>query len=353
MNALSLRTSYGLTGNIDKSTGPDIVGEAVSNFFIPSLNYLKITNPSNPSLGWEKTYSWNIGADYRLFNNRVSGSLDFYHKLSKGLLADVDIDPTTGWGKVFKNSATVRNVGFDLSFNTKILTITPVKWDVTLNLSYNKNRITEMEHIPEVMSVYRGRSIVGQPVGYIAVHRYGGLDEQGEPTFMKKGDDTKYPYTNLNSLTIEDLKFLGSTNPPVFGSLSSNLTYKDFTLSFMITYKLGNKLCLPVPDFAFGGYSEWFGEEFRWIEGDDNSHKWVPKLYVASDWPPEARNDCLFFSDKMIDKGDVIYFKSISLAYNAARMLRCIGLKGGSISVSVSTLGNKRIYLGRLSLWFT
>lgn len=102
VNALSLRVSYGLTGNIDKSTGPDIVAEALSDYSIPSLNYLMVTNPANPQLGWEKTYSWNAGADYMLFNNRISGSVDFYHKLSKGLLADVDIDPTTGWSKILK-----------------------------------------------------------------------------------------------------------------------------------------------------------------------------------------------------------------------------------------------------------
>ena len=111
---------------------------------------------------------------------------------------------------------------------------------------------------------------------------YGGLDENGEPTFMKKGDNTKYSYTELNSLALEDLEFVGTTNPPVFGSLSSNLTYKDFTLSFMITYKFGNKMRLPVPSSSTTGlYSEWFGEEFRWVEGSDNSNKWVPKLYTC------------------------------------------------------------------------
>lgn len=49
-----MRASYGLTGNIDKSTGPDIVAEAVSDGSIPSLNYLMVTNPANPQLGWEK-----------------------------------------------------------------------------------------------------------------------------------------------------------------------------------------------------------------------------------------------------------------------------------------------------------
>ncbi len=339
VNALSLRASYGLTGNIDKSTGPDIVAEAVSDGSIPSLNYLMVTNPANPQLGWEKTYNWNLGIDYRLLNNRISGSFDFYHRLSKGLLADVDIDPTTGWSTIFKNSATVRNVGLDLSLNAKILAHTPVKWDMTLNLSYNKNRVTEMNYAPSRRGASKGNPMKGQPIGYIAVHRYGGLDKNGEPTFMKKGDDTKYSYMDMGLLELEDLDFVGTTNPPVFGSLSSNLTYKDFTLSFMITYRFGNKMRLPTPYSSMTGlYSEWFGEEYRWIEGEDNSGKWVPKLYTAG-YAPTNRDDCLLFSDQMIDKGDVIYFKSINLTYNATRLLNRIGLRGGSISVGGENLG--------------
>lgn len=124
VNMLSLRASYGLTGNIDKSTGPDLVAEASSDWAIPSLNYLMVTNPANPELGWEKTYSWNVGVDYMLFNNRISGSFDFYHKLSKGLLANVDIDPTTGWSSVFKNSATRR---FRLGFKCENIGYNPSK----------------------------------------------------------------------------------------------------------------------------------------------------------------------------------------------------------------------------------
>lgn len=339
VNMLSLRASYGLTGNIDKSTGPDLVAEASSDWAIPSLNYLMVTNPANPELGWEKTYSWNVGVDYMLFNNRISGSFDFYHKLSKGLLANVDIDPTTGWSSVFKNSATVRNVGFDLALNAKILVTTPVKWDMTLNLSFNKNRVTEMDYAPSRRGACKGNPIQGQPIGYIAVHRYGGLDENGEPTFMKKGDETKYSYMDINMLELDDLEFVGTTNPPVFGSLSSNLTYKDFTLSLMITYRFGSKMRLPNPSPQFGLYNEWFGEEYRWVEGADNVNKWVPKLYTESEWTPTNREDCLLFSDKMVDKGDVIYFKSISLTYNATRLLNRIGLRGGSISIGGENLG--------------
>ena len=68
---LGLRLSYGLTGNIDKSTGPDIVVEAKTDFWT-QRNFLYVTNPSNPELGWERTYSWNLGVDAMLWNGRLN-----------------------------------------------------------------------------------------------------------------------------------------------------------------------------------------------------------------------------------------------------------------------------------------
>lgn len=340
INQLALRLSYGLTGNIDKSTGPDIVGQAMGDYNIPSLNYIVITNPANPALGWEKTYSWNVGVDYMFFNSIIFGSFDFYHKKSKGLLAEVDVDPTIGWSKFFKNSATVTNIGFDWSLNAHILTQTPVKWDVSLNLSYNKNKVTELNYSPSRRGACKGNPMKGYSIGNIAVHRYGGLDENGDPTFLKKGDDTKYHYSELNSLSLDDLEYMGSTNPPVYGSFSSLLRYKDFSLSFMITYRFGSKMRLPTPyNSSTGLYSEWFGEQYRWIDGADNSNKWVPSQYTESPWAPRNREECLLFSDQMVDSGDAIYFRSIKLQYDFSWLLRKIGIQGGSVSIGGENLG--------------
>ncbi|MCM1078264.1 MAG: SusC/RagA family TonB-linked outer membrane protein [Bacteroidales bacterium] len=340
INNLALRLSYGLTGNIDKSTGPDLVASASSDYNIPSLNYLMVTNPANPALGWEKTYTWNAGVDYMFFNNRLSGSIDFYHKLSKGLLANVDLDPTTGWGQIYKNTVTVQNVGLDVAIRGRAIQTRDFRWELGLNLSYNKNKVTEINYQPSRKGACKGNPMAGQPIGYIAVHRYGGLDEIGEPTFMKKGDETKYSYDEMYLLKMDDLEFVGSVNPPVFGSLSTSLTYKDFTLGAMFTFRFGSKMRLPNPNPTNGLYTEWMGEKYRWIEGTDNTGKWVPRLYTESDWVSQNREDCLLFSDQMIDKGDAIYFRSIRLTYNASRLLQKIGINGGSVSIGGENLGH-------------
>ncbi len=338
VDQLSLRMSYGLTGNIDKTTGPDIVTEATSDWNIPSLNYLIITNPANPSLGWEKTNTYNVGVDYSFLSNRLSGSFDFYHKSSKGLLATVDNDPTTGWSGVLKNSAMVKNIGLDLTVRGDIIRTKNILWDATLNIAYNKNQVTELNYDPSPKGVCSGNPIQGQPIGTIASIRYGGLDADGEPTFLKKDDDKQYSWNEMYLLEMEDLEYEGSVNPPIFGSFSTNFRYKNLTFSMLLTYRFGGVMRLPSPSPTMGLYTEWFGEDYRWVEGGDNTGKWVPQLFTESDIQPIDRRDCLLMSNQMIDKSDAIYLKSIRLTYDASRLLKRIGLSGGTISVGGENL---------------
>ena len=342
IDKLSLRLAYGMSGNIDKTTSPDMVATASTAAFIRSLTYLAVSNPANPSLGWEKTYSLNLGIDYSLLKNRLSGSVDIYRKQSKGLLANVNTDPTVGWTSVRMNSAEVGNYGIDLTLHANILTQTPVRWSSALNFSYNHNEVTKIYYEPSVAGAHRiiGHSpLEGQPVDYIATIRYGGLDENGEPTFLKGGDDKKHPYTELSTLTLDDLKYEGRSTPPVFGSWINELRYRDLTFSVMFTYRLGYKMRLPAPyPSMFGPYTEWFGEQYRWVEGQDNIGKWVPAVYTDSYYAPDDRDNCFLHSDQLVDKGDVIYLKSIVLTYNVSKLLHHIGLHGGSIRLSGENL---------------
>ena len=135
-------------------------------------------------------------------------------------------------------------------------------WDATLQFSYNKNKVTDLNYTPTINAVFQGSPLTGQPVGYIAVNRYGGLDEYGDPTFLYEDGGEPQSYLDLDMLTIDDLKFVGRTEPPVFGSLTSSLRWRDFTLSLMVNYKfaLGNFTLSPgigvVGSFGMAGSSE-------------------------------------------------------------------------------------------------
>lgn len=341
VNELGVRLSYGLSGNIDKSTGPDIVAEAETDW-ITNMNYLRVTNPSNPELGWEKTYSWNVGVDAMFWDGRLNITADFYNKKSKNLLANVEIDPTIGWASVYRNSAEVVNRGVDLTLSGKLID-RAVEWDATLQFSYNKNKVTSLNYTPTLYGAHYGSPMLGQPVGYIAVHRYGGLDENGDPMFLYEDGGEPQSYLDLEKLTIDNLKFIGRTDPPVFGSLTTSLRFWDFTLGVMVNYKFGHKMHLPAPiPSMFGLRKEWYSEEYRWVEGDSNPlflnmEKWVPK-HSTDLFQDFNRADCLEKSDKLVDDADMIQLKSVSLAYDLTRWLNRIKIRGGEFRVSGENL---------------
>lgn len=338
---LGIRFSYGLTGNIEKSTGPDIVVSSARDTYYTGVNYLGVSNPANPALGWEKTYSLNAGLNAVLWNGRFSVDADFYWKKSKDLLANVEIDPTVGWEKTYKNSAEVSNRGIDLTLYGRILNMPKIKWDATLQFSYNNNEVTSLNYTPTRSGALNGSPIKGQAVGYIAGYYYGGLDENGDPTYKKPGDDTQYSYLELGNATIDDLHFMGRTTPPFFGSFSTSVKYSDFTLSVLLTYRLGHKMYMPTPRqrmSGFGTYTEWYGEKYRWVAGQDNSDKWVPRFHARSYTENANRHYCWAQSDRMVDNAGIIRLKSIALEYDATRLLKKIHLKGGSLRVSGENL---------------
>ncbi len=333
INDLSLKASYGLGGNIHKGTAPNITGYVEQSTFLAGLNYLTIGNPENPQLGWEKTNVFNLGLDFSMFNSRLSGSLEYYNKNSKDLLSNVDSDPTTGWSSVYINAATVLNRGLDASLHGRILT-KGFKWDAGVNFSYNYNEVTSISYTPSVGGLFSQTPLEGKPISYVAAIPYGGLDATGEPTVMKKGDDTKLNPYALAQFSIEDHKFMGRSTPPVFGSLSNTFRYKDFTLGILITYKLGHKVRMPSPDNSFFmdfNPTEWMSEKYRWTQPGDEATKWVPKLESTGLFVNSYRINAVKYSDFLVDDGDIVRLKSINLQYSLNKLFKSLPLKGGAI----------------------
>jgi len=336
INSLAFRASYGLSGNIDKNTGPDIVGSISSAGYATGLTSLYITNPENKELGWEKSNVLNLGLDYSVLDNSLSGSIEIYEKKSHDLLSSVNIDPSSGWSSVLKNTAEVLNRGVDVSLNARILN-KQLKWDVGTVFSYNYNKVTDLNYTPSVSSIYFGSPIRGKAISYIAAIPYGGLDASGEPLIMKKGDNTKYDYSELDNLTIEDHKFMGRSTPPVFGSLTNTFRYKDFSLGVFVTYKLGHKVRLPAADnssWSFFQPTKWLSKKYRWVKSGDEKTKMIPKFSKYS----YDRIKSVKYSDYLVDDGDIIRLKSISLEYNLSRLFKNTAIKRASVRLNAENL---------------
>ena len=243
-NELSLKASYGISGNIDKSTAPDITGVAgVSRFGIPVLY---ITNPENKELGWEKSYIFNTGIEFALFQSCITGSIEYYHKDGRELLYNVSPDPTTGWTNIKKNAASLLNKGVDISIAAKVVAVKNFSWSTMMNFSYNYNRVKEVDYTPTQTDILGpGNPLVGKPLNYLAVIPYLGINASGDPMIKTVNGKDTLGAANLKNFTIDDYIYAGRKDPPYFGSVTNTFQYKNWKLEFFITYKFGHKFLLP------------------------------------------------------------------------------------------------------------
>ena len=321
LSRLAFKVSYGVSGNIDKSTSPYMIGSELSDFQT-SEPALLFSFPENPQLSWEKSFVWNVGAEFSMLNDRLSGSVEWYRKASKDILAPEQLDYTTGWTSAMRNSASILNRGVDINLNGVIVD-RALRYDMGLILSYNYNKVTSIRRATtSVTDLMSTTPLKGQPVDYVYAWRNAGLDENGEPMVYNRAGE-KVQWGNMGNLTLEDVDFVGRSTPPVFGSWNNKLSWKGFSLDFMFTYKFGHKIRKPYTARTFDARDKMVHESLadRWQQPGDEMHTWIPK--ASNDgYESSQRMIATTYSDKLIDDGAIIRLRSLNLGYNFASLLK-------------------------------
>ena len=357
VNHFALKASVGISGNIEKNTSPYLIA-ASSLDNISGYKVLSISNPANPDLGWEKTRTFNIGIETMTFSNKLSLSVEYYNKYSYDILGDEVMNPTSGWGKVRKNVASLSNRGVDLSISA-----TPVKnanfvWSSTFAFSYNKNEVKKLNSgNPTVGNIQDYNPIEGQPIDYVWGYRYAGLDENGA-TQIVMGDGEVKTFRDITNFTLEDLHFLGRSTPPSFGSWTNYFSYKGIELDVVVSYKFGHRIRMTPIYF----YTDWRSNNIevdRWRESGDEERTWIPKADPRDYYSTQAVNN----SDLRAEKGDIIRVRSIGLGYDFKNLIRTPIVKMLHLRFSVENpwkwvknsenLDVDNLYNGNLPVYYT
>ena len=101
--------------------------------------------PYNPDLTWEKTTTYNVGFDFGFLNNRITASVDGYYRKTKDLLQSVIIPTGTNFApELWKNMGSLKNYGIEFSLDAKPIVTKDFTWDVSYNVGWNHNEITEL-----------------------------------------------------------------------------------------------------------------------------------------------------------------------------------------------------------------
>ena len=321
ISRLAFKLSYGVSGNIDKSTSPYMIGSELADFQT-SEPALLFGSPENPQLSWEKSFVWNVGAEFSMLDDRLSGTVEWYRKASKDILAPEQLDYTTGWTSAMKNSASILNRGVDINLNGVIVD-RALRYDMGLILSYNYNKVTSIRRsVTSITDLLSTTPLEGKPVDYVYAWRNAGLDENGEPMVYNKAGE-KFSWMNMSDLTLDDVDFVGRSTPPVFGSWNNKLSWNGFTLDFMFTYKFGHKIRKPYTARTFNSRDEMVHKSLadRWQQPGDEMHTWIPRVSDSA-YESSQRMMATICSDKLLDDGAIIRLRSLNLGYNFATLLK-------------------------------
>ena len=258
VNFLTLRATYGLNGNAEKSTSPQTL-ITVSPNATTHTNTASVSSYGNPQLRWETTHTFNTGLDFSLFNDVLSGKLDYYTRKSKDVIGEVAIPSVYGSTLQKFNNAEISNSGFEVEltgkFNVKSIGLGIRS---TLTYAYNKNKVTKLYN-PNLtgyektsaynyLDEYYPTFIEGYPVGAIMSYTYGGMQD-GTPTIVK--DDGTVTPMNDYSISFDTadgyLTYQGTTVAPHTFGWANEFSWKGLSLYAYLTGKFGGKFRTPVP----------------------------------------------------------------------------------------------------------
>lgn len=323
-----LRLTYGSGGNTvpTLSSLPFI---QFGNTNVPSqVPSADIRSVGNPDLSWERTNIVNMGLDFGIFNRRVSGSVECWSKRSTNLVGNDFIDPTTGIIGIGtagfnldnrRNYADMVSKGFDVELNT--LNMDRVfKWQTTLLFNYVTNRVTNYYARPSIaITDYFGQYVVPVIEGNSKDQMYAlpwyGLDGTGSPLVLVNGELGTDYNTYFNSLTPDDLIRVGVSLPPYFGSIRNTFTWRSFSVSANLLWKVGHRFRREtiVYNWLFGaGRATHIDYLKRWQQPGDELATNVPSMPESADL---RRDQAYLFSTALIERGDHVRLHDVNISY--------------------------------------
>ena len=354
---LKLRVGYGLSGN------DDIEPYAFSAYFestryMDKANGLILANIGNSEIQWETTTKASLGLDAILFNNRLSITADLYSNKTKDLLFLKSLPEVSGNGYYYGNGGELSNKGLEVSANLKLVNHTRFKWEVGASVGHYKNEIESLPDNKEYITSLYGADIltsVGNPAGVFYGYKTLGvftgeeavasanlrlIDEDGVSHYFKAGDIHFDDFTKDGIIDEKDRQVIGNPNPDFFGSFNSKFDLKNFTVDILFTYSYGNDVYNALRASLESGSlltNQTNAMLNRWFyEGQETTQ---PKS-VYLDPMGNSR-----FSDRWIEDGSYLRFKTLSLGYNIP--LKSSVIEGLKVWVSANNLFTLTNYLGR------
>ncbi|OOQ56726.1 SusC/RagA family TonB-linked outer membrane protein [Mucilaginibacter pedocola] len=354
INGLAIRATYGITGN-----SPYVGSATVLDILSPEqyTQYPQIAGPSyylgsaaNKKLSWETTHTTNLGLDFAIFNSRLSGSIEYYHKNTTSLLGSLPLDIFTGQGSAISNIGNLTNDGINIGLNSVNIQSSNFRWSTGFVFGFNKNKLVDYGTPQSYMNQasYRlfANYVIGYPTRPLFAYRYAGLDNVGDPQIkLADGTITKDP----TKPTADDLVYMGSTTPKFNGGISNSFRYKQFELTLNMIYSLGAVMRKDVNQFYVGrltgnpqSFSGNIHADFanRWQKPGDELTTNIP-AYTSRYFYNYAMRNTGYYTNADINVVSASYLKlrEATLAYDLdPRLLKWLKVQSISLRAQVNNI---------------
>ncbi|RNC64285.1 TonB-dependent receptor [Proteiniphilum sp. X52] len=262
VNDLKFRVGYGVTGNQDglqpyKSLE---LYSAAGTYYSDGTQLVayKISQNANPDLKWESTAMLNVGLDFSLFNNRLSGTIEWYDKQTSDMLYTYNVStPTYVYNQIQANVGDMSNKGIELLLNIDVVKNRRFTYTTSVNLAHNKNKVTRLSNeLYSTGRIYtgdpwiRGASgvtshvvEVGYPIGQFYMLKCTGLTQDGKYIIEDISGD--------GQITDDDRTYVGDSQPDLTFGWNNAFTWKNWDASIFFRGTVGNKV-LNNPRAAYG-----------------------------------------------------------------------------------------------------
>ncbi len=369
---LKLRGSFGQTGN--ESVGSSVFynqyNVGTGNIY-GSRDYISagsnLTNAGNPEITWETTNSFDVGIDYDLFDNRVSGSFAYYEQKITDLLLSTQLPPSAAVGHYWDNVGNFKNWGWEFNVSSVNMDkpLSKFKWSSDFNIATTQNEVTKLTGVDgeyKSKSSYNAptRSYVGNSLWSYFMAEYAGVHEKYGVDMIYEIDQQKWENDNIIEKTgrkipatktnVENNRILHdkTANPTYHGGLTNKMKYRNWDFNFRITFAGGHHI------YDYNEQrSTYVGDGTRVLKadlledtwqkpGDDAEHPQLVWNYnypdywdedadpdgdghAEGDWHPDSHdetaqsdnyNNISAFTTKFLYRGDYLRLKSLEVGYN-------------------------------------
>jgi TonB-linked SusC/RagA family outer membrane protein len=347
INELKFKASFGQQGN-------DNIGNYryVSTYNIVNSSGKPAATPStlgNKAISWETSSNFNVGFDFGLFNDRLSGSIEYFYRKTTDMLFSFPLPPSFGYTSYYANVGDMVNSGVEVDLTATILKNNDLEWDVNLNLTAYKNKISYLPDERKTMKTdnvygYSGSGYYygeGIPLWTFITKKFVGINEDGQPLYYKdvyKLDENGIAIKGPDGFNIiekqetttnysEASNYLcGTALPDAYGGFGTSFKYKGFDLSMDFAYQLGGQVY--DSDYAASMASPTANSKGSAFHAD-LLKAWTPSSHSSS--IPRFQFGDLYSassSDRFLTDASFLSLQNISLGYTfPSRWCRTIGLE--------------------------